>query len=757
MPQQRQCERSFVLYKALTRACHNLTPYEELTLACKERLGIKDIDRDYEVKKVAIGLATTSLTPVFIGPPDVGAALDTVSTYKPRTEPADQLCGSNVILHEYCTVPGNVKKLGQLLLGYRVEFKDEEDPVPRVRESNEKALKGLCAPPPRHRDPANQRGMPLPQMHLKDNGHKNGFWSLQWPPLSMMKIPAGMIQALETFLRCHPQDPMSIDLATAATIIYFDMKRRDWDPKAWKLQSMVPDTMPLGLFIIYFPHFLRFIETLGLTQYPHPLQFIQIHYDSDRRTSFDFTVSHSEIDTVYMEKAYRAITTKSGALWESRRYTLLPHSMPGTGLIWPQGTGKLEPPSQDLNVLLLLDDIRTVGLPSYFQRREKVQNIGFLKCVAKSWVRGNDRFIPAWPTPPDSFWFPEKKPRFVSLTGPAEFIGPLFQALTPSHENANFAAQDMPMVTELDHNLLAPIGRILDPEMRQRLAEANNERIQIFMTKLNIQNPGLNIQNPGLYCCKEDLTLKWRGMESDLIAARQNGILGDDVDYTKIDHLSDEFLSTVERERMRDLLNIEPLMQQWVLVKGLLQSEGPLPVVTITENIISAYRNTNNMFDILKWAWSHKGTSAGKPEVLAGLLKGLAVLLLRSSGLFSEDTIASMGEYATKIQSDQLKAFRDVVGADVANLFKAARALGELATPETSESLWLILTKDRVVVWYQPYLKTQLSQTRKVLEALLDLEDRLGQHWEDVIYVRRGGQTLYQERIDAIVGNETTG
>jgi hypothetical protein len=101
--------------------------------------------------------------------------------------------------------------------------------------------------------------------------------------------------------------------------------------------------------------------------------------------------------------------------------------MPGTSMVFPLGSDA-EKPTPDLFALCCLNDVRTLGLPSYHNinstQEELYQLIGgpktlFTKNTAntKLTLHGN---------PSVDYWNPGKRTKIMALTGRAKEVGPIF-------------------------------------------------------------------------------------------------------------------------------------------------------------------------------------------------------------------------------------------------------------------------------------------------------------------------------------------
>jgi len=161
--------------------------------------------------------------------------------------------------------------------------------------------------------------------------------------------------------------PLNIALATA--IIHTDLTDEDWPSEGFLSHRFDgPKTIkpiPLARFILYFPHMLRYVETKHLTAFIHLARFATYHYNRDPTTIYAASINHKEIKTwcTQIRSRYPQVASKC-------RLNLIPASIPGTQMVFPANCSGAEPPSTDLFQICCLDNIRTLGLPSYHHSKD---------------------------------------------------------------------------------------------------------------------------------------------------------------------------------------------------------------------------------------------------------------------------------------------------------------------------------------------------------------------------------------------------
>ncbi|RSL70339.1 hypothetical protein CEP54_001841 [Fusarium duplospermum] len=187
------------------------------------------------------------------------------------------------------------------------------------------------------------------------------------------------------FLAKHPLDHVPMNIAIAASIIYIDLKEEDgyglegWarfsPPSSADNKALQPPSMEV--FMLYFPHLLRFAEERYLTAYPHPMRWAQIVYDADKISrKREFVINEKCLDAAKMSAWVKNLTSKCKNIPANKRFPLIPASMPGTAMHFPRGTVNGQAPSTDINILCLLNNVKTLGLPDYRYRPQTIIKIG---------------------------------------------------------------------------------------------------------------------------------------------------------------------------------------------------------------------------------------------------------------------------------------------------------------------------------------------------------------------------------------------
>ncbi|KAK6706416.1 hypothetical protein SNK05_010290 [Fusarium graminearum] len=261
---------------------------------------------------------------------------------------------------------------------------------------------------------------------------------MRWPPMAALEFPPGMIKAMETFLSAHPFDNVPLNIALAATIIYLDLEDESWPSEAFVTRQVPIHAPRLGRFILYFSHMLRYVEIKHLTEFIHPARFATKHYYTDTVGSSDSRISTALISAKEMRKWYSQVKSRYPQLSKTHRFTLIPASMPGTHMVFPQDCSSAEPPSLDLSRVCCLNDIRTLGLPSYHNIDPKRESFRYI--AGPHWLFSRNLKPPThsmYDFFAEDYWKPKPNTRFMVLTGQAKQIDVLFPDITSDYYTDN--------------------------------------------------------------------------------------------------------------------------------------------------------------------------------------------------------------------------------------------------------------------------------------------------------------------------------
>ncbi|KAJ4218104.1 hypothetical protein NW759_008699 [Fusarium solani] len=441
-----------------------------------------------------------------------------------KTEPGSRLCGGNVIWHESMTVPGNIAAIKRLVIHNDRNFPTETDPIKTLRQEHTKLAEGFPFTPLSFKTPTDQdnsRRPALAKLYMGDFSESiDSHFRLKIPCLGILSIPKELGTRLDTFLWAFPYDPMPQNLAIQAVLVYKHLKDTGAEepyatPRTGK-HHPVPD-VSLSVFILYWPHFLRFHEVHKLSRYMHPFRFISAHYAKDIAGSSSLAISDYHLDGKRILSLAGFIRSGSPDIATEHWIEVLPHSMPGTSLIWPTGTGAAERGRKGIFALCLLNDIRLVGLPSYHRRASWLQMIAVPSAVANLTLRSyyaGQLYAPTFPYP--RFWDPSKGGSFVAVTGDAMTVGPFFKdiPLDTSIDTSSDLGPNVPLAEVFQNPIFDPTP--YKPFLRS-IAERNRMRLRLAQT--------LGIPQESLDFSPETGLLFWEGMSSEIAEAVEKGTI----------------------------------------------------------------------------------------------------------------------------------------------------------------------------------------------------------------------------------------
>ncbi|KAM0344485.1 hypothetical protein ACHAPU_007457 [Fusarium lateritium] len=372
-------------YQILPRACRT-SPVKHTPewKAMKECLGFRSTGHPatcYHVEGVLVGISAFNCEPIIMMKGDDHTSpigVDNTQGTKLMYQSGKARCGDEIIWLENMLVPGGIAYIKRALWD---DLSHEEERYFRkaARREHTLLLKGMnpsgVTRPPLANEAQHFKPLICRSIH-PGIGYDQLHYHLRWPPIALFDFPVEMIEGLKHFLGVHQEDNISLNIALVATIVYFDMYHHDGPDEGFTAQSsdfaFKKTKLPaLGVFIVYFPHMLRFVEVKHLSAFINPSRFAAINLGKDRietspQVSADrFEIRNREIDTKAMRECYYNIRSRHPQIRTDVRFTLIPASMPGTKLSFPPDCKKAEPLSIDLFTICCLDDVRALGLPSY--------------------------------------------------------------------------------------------------------------------------------------------------------------------------------------------------------------------------------------------------------------------------------------------------------------------------------------------------------------------------------------------------------
>lgn len=302
---------------------------------------------------------------------------------------------------------------------------------------------------------------------------------------------------------------MALNDAIQAVLVYRNIDRSEdrkaefWAYKVSRRNRVLQDVVPsvsLAQFIVYWPHYKRFHEVHKMSRYMHPFRFVHSNYGLDyKKFGSCIEIDSSHIDSERIFELVDNLKSLEPDIPANHFVPVLPHSMPGSKLIWPKGTGTAQKGTTALAGLLLLNDINLCGLPSYHHRAKAMQLIAMPACFANTIVRSlvsGHIYAPSIPT--QNFWKPDEKADLVSISGEEILVGPFFQNLSPSTT-----------LHDLDHSY--------NPK------RFNHEIVQHSHARLSLAK-ALKVPLENIIVDSKSGLITWHGMQSDAVIAADEGM-----------------------------------------------------------------------------------------------------------------------------------------------------------------------------------------------------------------------------------------
>lgn len=190
---------------------------------------------DYELGGVIVGFSKEFLHPVLMQIEegeleDIEESEHSLISTVFRTYPHGMRCGIDIIWHENIAVPENFKYVkdglrNQLEGEEQAQFNRKLQYEHEHRQSRLLSISSTIA----HVFPNSKNKETKPRMRnlFGDIPYQDIHFELKWPRLTLFKFPKAMITAMEGFLSQLKNDVISLNLALAATVIFFDLQKQD--------------------------------------------------------------------------------------------------------------------------------------------------------------------------------------------------------------------------------------------------------------------------------------------------------------------------------------------------------------------------------------------------------------------------------------------------------------------------------------------------------------------------------------------------
>lgn len=360
-------------------------------------------------------------------------------------------------------------------------------------------------------------------IHDGDN-YDTLHYKLRWPAMATLQFPPALIEAMEEFLSKHPYDNVPLNIALAATIIYIDLEGNDGSSEAFLAHCSAvskspkpPKLPPLGQFVLYFPHMLRYAETKRLTAFIHPARFTTSNHRKDK-----IKVTSTHLNTQEVRELCAQIEPRFSQVPKTHRFNLIPASMPGTSMVFPQDCTNAERPSDDLFRLCCLNDIRTLGLPSYHPY-ESVDDDAFRTVGGPSWLFSKHLYPSVHrlrSVPETSYWRPKSNTKCMSLTSEAQKVGRSFPEIS-----SDYYTDNKDIKTSIEQRFGSSAYYMEDCKCSNDNTENTRLKRSDQSRELYRVAGYLKIPSGELWQCPKTGCVEWKGKEAQLQDLQERGIL----------------------------------------------------------------------------------------------------------------------------------------------------------------------------------------------------------------------------------------
>ncbi|EXA46694.1 hypothetical protein FOVG_04036 [Fusarium oxysporum f. sp. pisi HDV247] len=452
--------------------------------------------------------------------------VDTTELIELVFRPELYIQGHEIIWTENMLIPGNISYIKRALHDHLADDEKAQF-LQRMRREYRFLIAGSAPAGVAKTQPSNEEPGRKPLICRVIEGGKaynHLHFILKWPPIALLEFPKAMIKEIQRFLDKYPSDNVPLNIALAATIIYFDIEETCDYEKEGFLDSFPRKPspvrkVPLATFIIYFPHMLSYVETHHLTSFFHPFRFANIH--KSHSSPLAVTAGRDYLNPASMRSWYHQIRSRHPQILADSRFTLIPASMPGSTMVFPEDCTHAQRPSPDLFTLCCLNDVRTLGIPSYsYDPESSFQRVGAPKWLFTKAVRQSDsNCFRLGGHPTIAYWNTATPEKIKALTGPARTIGPVFPDIGSDYYNTEAISSCVKRWFGDETYYTQNFQFCLDiPELeRKNMATRADELIRIA--------DRLGIPPTQRWTSHKTMLLEWDGMEGHLKSLREEGKL----------------------------------------------------------------------------------------------------------------------------------------------------------------------------------------------------------------------------------------
>ncbi|KAL7945864.1 hypothetical protein V8C42DRAFT_357484 [Trichoderma barbatum] len=199
-----------------------------------------------------------------------------------------------------------------------------------------------------------------------------------WVPyIEVLQYPRKLITMLEEFATSYPKDVLPIRSLLLACHLWVDimdhenmmMEQFAKPSKQNKNTGIQVPMVSLAQFLIYFPHWIKWTEFMGLSEFPHPFRFVSTAADSD----FKNGIIGAGPESIKQREIYslmKQVMTTVPSIEITQRVHIMPHMMPGTRMPPMFGPYSPTPISQIPMALTGLVNVFYYGLRDYSRPKQ---------------------------------------------------------------------------------------------------------------------------------------------------------------------------------------------------------------------------------------------------------------------------------------------------------------------------------------------------------------------------------------------------
>ncbi|KAL7804985.1 hypothetical protein V8C44DRAFT_248683 [Trichoderma aethiopicum] len=188
--------------------------------------------------------------------------------------------------------------------------------------------------------------------------------------IETLEYPDELLEMLKDFATLYPNDILPLRTLLLACHLWADITEhrklcleRFFEKRG--RQSAVPQVpdVPLAVCLVYYPHWLKWTEWMGLSEFPHPFRFMAqaIKSDMDKEA---IGINPESIDQGRVYSLIAKAKSRVPIMEASHRVEMMPCYMPGSAMPLMFGPTVVRPEKVPL-ALTGLPDVKYLGLNNY--------------------------------------------------------------------------------------------------------------------------------------------------------------------------------------------------------------------------------------------------------------------------------------------------------------------------------------------------------------------------------------------------------